>query len=164
MPLIAAKSPSQLKPIPTLTMQSPIQLLTRKFLEIELHAQPVKEGEDEFDVSHMIVVEQNEEEPTLWRSKVGVLIENISEDQLAPYVGEIIVVGTFELSEQFPEEKAEQMVYLNSGAILYGAIRELVLSLSSQSIHGELILPTIDARSFLPHPEASKEDSLPLKN
>jgi preprotein translocase subunit SecB len=131
-------------------MHSQIQLLGRKFLDIELHPQSTRGKENGCETSHMIVVIQDEEDATRWRTKFGIKIENISEDEPAPYVGEIIVAGTFELAEDFPAEKAKQMVYLNSGAILYGAIRELVSSLTSQGIHGELILPTIDARTFLP--------------
>ena len=131
-------------------MLSQIQLLSRKFLDIELHPQSTNGNKNGFETSHIIVVLQDEEDPTRWRTKFGIKIENMSTDQPAPYVGEITVAGTFKLAENFPAEKTKQMVYLNSGAILYGAIRELVLTLTSQSIHGELILPTIDARVFLP--------------
>jgi preprotein translocase subunit SecB len=130
-------------------MHSQIQLLSRKFLDIELHPQSTHGKENDCKTSHMIVVVQDDENPTHWRTKFGIKIENSSEEESAPYVGEIIVAGTFKLAEDFPAEKAKQMVHLNSGAILYGAIRELVSSLTSQSIHGELILPTIDARAFL---------------
>lgn len=130
-------------------MHSQIQLISRKFLDIELHPQSTHGKENSFKTSHMIVVIQDEEDPNHWRTKFGIKIENSSEEELSPYVGEITVAGTFQLAENFPADKAKQMVHLNSGAILYGAIRELVSSLTSQSIHGELILPTIDARAFL---------------
>lgn len=131
-------------------MQSPIQLNGRKFLEIKLQAHAIEGNSDNFDLSHRIAVVRDEEEPTHWRTKFGIRIENKPDQQSARYTGEITVVGQFSLAKEFPEEKAEQMVSLNSGAILYGAIRELVLNLTSQSIHGELLLPAIDARSFLP--------------
>jgi len=140
-------------------MNSPIQLLSRKFLDIELHSQSLDGGKKGFDMSHMIAVVQDAEEPTHWRVKLGVRIANKEEEQSAPYLGEITIAGHFQLAEDFPTEKAEQMVYLNSGALLYGAIRELILSLTSQSIHGELILPAIDARSFLPKSEEKKEET-----
>jgi preprotein translocase subunit SecB len=139
-------------------MQSPIQLLSRKFINIKLEAQPTEQGTDHsFEVSHLITVLQSEEDPTQWNTKFGVRIENKPDQETAQYTGEIIIAGHFTLDAKFPEEKAEQMVYLNSGAMLYGAIRELVTSLTSQSIHGELILPAIDARSFLPE-AADKEE------
>lgn len=138
-------------------MQSPIQLLSRKFINIQLEAQPTEKGTDHsFEVSHLITVLQSEEDPTQWNTKFGVRIENKPDEETAQYTGEIIIAGHFTLDAKFPKEKAEQMVYLNSGAMLYGAIRELVTSLTSQSIHGELILPAIDARSFLP--EAAGEE------
>ncbi|MDB4354096.1 protein-export chaperone SecB [Akkermansiaceae bacterium] len=141
-------------------MLSQIQLISRKFLDIELHPQSTQGKENGFETSHMIVVLQDEDDPALWRTKFGIRIENIDDDQPAPYLGEITIAGTFKLDEEFPKEKAEQMVYLNSGAILYGAIRELVLSLTSQCVHGELILPAIDARIFLPETEKEKVQSV----
>ena len=139
-------------------MLSPIQLISRKFLDIELRPQSKRGKESGFTTSHMIAVLQDEEDPTRWRTKLGIRIANLDEDHHAPYLGEITIAGTFKLSQEFPEEKAKQMVHLNSGAILYGAIRELVLSLTSQSIHGELILPAIDARAFLPETEKKDEE------
>lgn len=131
-------------------MQSPIQLLGRKFLDITLRSHAIEGSSDSFELSHLIAVVRDEEDPTHWRTKFGIRIENKSDQKSARYTGEITVAGHFSLAQEFPEEKAEQMVYMNSGAILYGAIRELVLTLTSQSIHGELLLPAIDARSFLP--------------
>jgi preprotein translocase subunit SecB len=140
-------------------MQSPLQLISRKFIDIELHPQERQDGPNGFRMTHMIAVDQNTEEPTHWKAKVGVKIENKEGDNPASYVGEITVGGSFVLSEKFPADKAEAMVSLNAGAILYGAIRELVISLTSQSVHGEFILPTLDARTFLPSTEEKEEKS-----
>ncbi|MBK1830524.1 protein-export chaperone SecB [Verrucomicrobiaceae bacterium R5-34] len=131
-------------------MHSPIQLLSRKFLNIELHPQAQNEEAWNFGLSHMIFVERDEDDPTLWRATVGVRLKDKEEKQPAPYIGEIRCAGHFRLDPEFPENKAEDMVHLNAGAILYGAIREFVLTHTSQSVHGELVLPTLDARCFLP--------------
>ncbi len=139
-------------------MQSPIQLINRTFLNIELHPQVQDADVCGFGLSHMISVDQNDDDPTLWRATVGVRIEDKAENQPAPYVGEIRSAGHFKLDPDFSEVKAVDMVHLNAGAILYGAIRELILSLTSQSVHGELVLPTLDARCFLPKRE-DEEDS-----
>ena len=138
-------------------MNSPIQLIDRKFTVISLSSQTAESDESEYDIGHLHAVRQDKEDPTHWQAKFGVRIAN-PENSRAHYVGEIVVVGTFTLAESFPQDKAEQMVYLNSGAILYGAIRELVISLTTQSIHGELVIPSIDARTFLPSKEDSSDD------
>ena len=141
-------------------MQSPFQLIGRKFIDIRLESHPIEGSDHSFEISHMITVVRDEEEPTRWRTKFGVRIENKPDQKTARYTGEITMAGHFSLDQEFPEENTEQMVYLNSGAILYGAIRELVLSLTAQSIHGELILPAIDARVFLPEDETKDEQEI----
>lgn len=131
-------------------MQSAIQLKNHKFLKIELNAQEFDGDETHYKLSHSLMVQPNEQDATRWQARLDLRITNDSEDTTSPYVGELSIAGHFTLDEDFPEDKAEQMVHLNAGAMLYGAIRELVLTLTSRSIHGELILPTIDARTFIP--------------
>lgn len=75
----------------------------------------------------------------------------------ANYQGQIEFEGIFDVHPEFPVERTEEMVRMNGGAILYGAIRETVLNLSSRSKHGPFELPTIDARMFLKPPGAAKE-------
>jgi preprotein translocase subunit SecB len=75
----------------------------------------------------------------------------------ANYRGQIEFEGIFDVHPEFPAEKVEEMVRMNGGAILYGAVREMVLSLSSRSKHGPFELPTIDARMFLKPPAILKE-------
>ena len=76
-------------------MHSQIQLLSRKFLDIELHPQSTHGKKNGGETSHKIAVIHDEEAPTRWRTKFGIRIENISEDEPAPYVGEIIASGIF---------------------------------------------------------------------
>ncbi|NQX01089.1 protein-export chaperone SecB [bacterium] len=75
----------------------------------------------------------------------------------ANYQGMIEFEGIFDIHPEFPAEKTEEMVRMNGGAILYGAIREMVLNLSSRSKHGPFELPTIDARMFIKPPAILKE-------
>lgn len=75
----------------------------------------------------------------------------------ANYRGQIEYEGMFDVHPEFPEEKIEEMVRMNGGAILYGAIREMVMNLTSRSKHGPFELPTIDARMFLKPPLTSQK-------
>lgn len=71
----------------------------------------------------------------------------------ANYRGEIEFEGMFDVHPEFPEDKREEMVRMNGGAILYGAIREMTINLTARSKHGPFELPTVDARMFLKPPE-----------
>jgi len=130
-------------------MQSAIQLQNHKFLKIELSAQECNGNEAQYKLSHSLIVQPDQQNPTRWQARLDLKIDDDSEESTSPYIGELSIAGHFTLAEDFPQDKAEPMVSLNAGAILYGAIRELVLTLTSRSIHGELILPTIDARTFI---------------
>ena len=73
----------------------------------------------------------------------------------ALHSGEIEFEGIFAVHPKYPEDKTEELVRMNGGAILYGAVRELVLTLTARSKHGPFEMPTIDARMFL-NPPAKK--------
>lgn len=67
----------------------------------------------------------------------------------ATFKGQIEFEGLFDVHPEFPEGKIDDLVRMNGGAILYGAVRELVLNLTARSKHGPFEMPTIDARMFL---------------
>src|ERR1035437_2764253 len=75
----------------------------------------------------------------------------------ANYRGQIEFEGIFDVHPEFPADKTEDMVRMNGGAILYGAVREMVLTLTSRSKHGPFEMPTIDARTFLSRPQKTKD-------
>ncbi len=78
--------------------------------------------------------------------------------------GEIEFEGIFDVHPDFPEDKTEDLVRMNGGAILYGAVRELVMNLTARSKHGPFEMPTIDARMFLKPPEkAASTKAVPKK-
>lgn len=66
-----------------------------------------------------------------------------SEAEIAPYLGEVVVVGMFDLNSEFPEASAVEMVSMNGGSILYGTVREILSNISSRGIDGPILLPMI---------------------
>lgn len=84
------------------------------------------------------------------------------ESEEANYRGQIEFEGVFVIHPGFPQDKVEELVKMNGGAILYGAVRELVLTLTARSKHGPFEMPTIDARMFL-KPPMKKTRSKPKK-
>ncbi len=133
-------------------MHSPIQLLDHKILRIYLDTQETKGETSELAFGHAIEVMQRGEEVGTWLVRLDVQFKPTSIPDAAPYIGEISVVGIFSLDASFPADKSEEMIYLNGGALLYGMARELLSNLTSRGIHGPVLLPTLDARCFLPNP------------
>jgi len=138
-------------------MHSPIQLIDHKILRVYFDTQEIKGDEAELSFSHAINVMPRGEQNGAWLVRLDVQFKPAANMDTAPYIGEISVVGIFSLDTEFPAEKAEEMVHLNGGALLYGMARELLSNLTSRGIHGPILLPTLDARCFLPMPTASKE-------
>ncbi|TAN52538.1 MAG: hypothetical protein EPN21_03780 [Methylococcaceae bacterium] len=75
--------------------------------------------------------------------KLRIMIAN-EQGKKAPYDVEIEAVGLFEINKAVKKEFCLEMAEINGAAILYGAIRDQVLSLTSRCIHGPLMLPTVN--------------------
>lgn len=135
-------------------MLSAIQRLEQKFTRIELIPSTEEDvSADNQSGGHILIVDQSELDPQIWYARLSVELLS-SEGAVAPYHGNIEVIGQFKLDPKFPVEKASDMVHMNAGAILYGTIRELVYTLTSRSLHGEAELPILDARCFIPKKES----------
>ena len=68
------------------------------------------------------------------------------EGQAFPYSFLIELVGLFDGSD-LPEEKREALVVANGASLLYGAARELLLTLSMRNMMGGLMLPSVSFES-----------------
>lgn len=64
------------------------------------------------------------------------------DEKPCPYLIDMKAVGLFEVSEQVPAEEQEKFVYENGASLVYGAIREMVSTVSARSAYGSLMLPT----------------------
>jgi preprotein translocase subunit SecB len=39
---------------------------------------------------------------------------------------------------------------MNAGSILYGMAREILSNITARAVHGPVLMPTLDVRSFIP--------------
>jgi preprotein translocase subunit SecB len=130
-------------------MHSPIQLLDYKILRINFDTQSMEEQSGEIEFNHAMEIFRAVEQGNTWLVRLDVQFKAAAE-KAAPYIGEIAVVGTFTLAHDFPEDKAEAMVFMNAGSILYGMAREILSNITARAVHGPLLMPTLDARTFIP--------------
>jgi preprotein translocase subunit SecB len=63
-------------------------------------------------------------------------------DKRCPYALDIKAVGMFSVNESVPEERREELAFENGAALVYGAIREMVSTITARSAFGTLLLPT----------------------
>lgn len=90
------------------------------------------------DVRHGKTTSQ--ENPLWW---VGVDFYILSdEEKRCPYSIDFKAAGLFTVDDTIPKEKEEAFVYESGAAMVYGAIREMVSTITGRSVHGVLTLPT----------------------
>lgn len=77
-----------------------------------------------------------------------------------PYTIDIELQGFFTIDPRFakPRER-EDIVLVNGASILYGAIREMVLTITSRSIFGAMQLPTMDFRDHIGQNNETKKSA-----
>lgn len=77
---------------------------------------------------------------------VAVALAGEDDSYPPPYTVDVQAVGQFEVRPDWPEEDKEKLVTITGSSILYGAIREQVLTLTSRGPNTPLMLPTITFR------------------
>lgn len=140
-------------------MLSPIQLQEHKILRIYFDTKKTEGDVAPLSFSHALTVHQQDAPENQWLVRLDLQFFPENEGETTAYVGEVAVVGVFTLDPKFPEEKASDMVHMNAGAILFGIVRELLNSISARGVHGPIVLPTVDARCFLPKPAEPSPES-----
>lgn len=140
-------------------MLSPIQLEEHKILRVDFETQIIEGEAAPLVFRHALTASQQSDQERKWLVRLDVQFVPESDSGTAPYIGEIAMAGLFTLASDFPMEKASDMVHINGGAILFGAVRELLSSISARGIHGPIMLPSVDARCFLPETKADGSSS-----
>jgi len=66
-----------------------------------------------------------------------------SEEVVAPYTIDVEAQALIEMAALEDEKRGENLVRVNGGSMIIGAIREQVTQLTARSIYGPLTLPTL---------------------
>lgn len=102
-------------------------------------------------------------EDNVWSVGVGFRIKpGDNKENPPPYEVDMFAVGFFEpLIDAIPKEvNLEKTLYESGAGIVYGAIREMVSTVTSRSAKGELMLPTpMFAGEYQKHLEREKASS-----
>jgi len=64
-------------------------------------------------------------------------------DKPVPYKLDVGAAGLFTVSPAIPPENQERLVYENGAALVFGAIREMVATVTGRFHRGSLVLPTL---------------------
>jgi len=77
---------------------------------------------------------------------LSVSIEMAEGKPAVPYQIDVAALGFVEVSEVIEEAKRRDLALVNGGSLVYGAVRELVTTITGRCIAGPLVLPTADFR------------------
>lgn len=91
--------------------------------------------------------------------RLNVTVSGDPENPLA-YTGDLTVVGLFEVDETYDVTRHLDVMRVNAVSLLYGAVREMIMTLSARSGPGILCLPTLSFTD-LPRRLAKPESQTP---
>lgn len=146
-----------------------IQLLEMQFVGVKVWPQPHEQFEGQniasFDFNEVEIGEisetyllTNEDDPLFYGVMLHIVIEN-KRGKIAPYDINVRVVGHFKIKKSIAKEERADLVTVNGCSMLYGAIREQVMTLSARSVHGMLILPTVSFQDKVKKDKNISQDS-----
>lgn len=86
-----------------------------------------------------------------------------SEAKPVPYKIDLYALGLVEVLDQVAEDKWHDLALVNGASLVYGAMRELVATLTARCVAGPLVLPTMDFRDHSQSsiPASSHADTAP---
>lgn len=131
------------------TLISHLQLKRSIFNEVSIRANPEGDIEGKVEFVPKVTCGHHGENPRLWRVEVSLEIKSGKNKPFA-YEGRVTAAGFFEVAAGFAEEEMAKFVAINGTSLVYGIIREMVLTVTSRSEKGELVLPTADFRNLSP--------------
>lgn len=141
-------------------MTSPLQLKSSHLTGIEMWPTATGPFIASSTVECEVDVARRGDSDREWKVALVVRFGGSCENPTAPVRGRISMEGEFSVDPHYPSDQVHRLVSVNGPSILFGAIREVVASLSSRTVEGPYFLPSV---SFLvpseispPVPDATK--------
>ncbi|MCP3722375.1 protein-export chaperone SecB [Paraburkholderia sp. CNPSo 3272] len=115
---------------------------------------------DEVDYSANVQVSAppDQTSPFQFALKLALVCQPKSPETQFPYTFNVEAEGFFQVQAE-DEDKGRKLLLANGTAVLYGAIREQLLTFSSRFSQGPMLLPTVNFLNLLPKTKA--EETVP---
>lgn len=122
------------------------------FQKVRVEATPNPILNAECEINSCVNVYRNQDDITKWKVQLTLTLAG----QNAPYTGEITAVGEYTVRGEQSEEASLNLVHVNGPAILYSAIREMVVNITGRGPHPAVLLPSI---TFIDRKQKKASDS-----
>jgi preprotein translocase subunit SecB len=123
---------------------SPLRILKHEFIRLQLVAAP--EPDEAKDPISVTIGRDPREFPgreNVWDLDLTLQFGASGPDEKAPYSGELVIRGSFEIEKDYPLENRLRLIKVTGASILYGACREMLANLTARSSRGIMFLPSI---------------------
>jgi preprotein translocase subunit SecB len=147
-------------------MKSPLEISSYFFPAVSVAADAeFKPAEDTSPPHIEVKVSVDHVENNTYQVALEITFGPENEEKKQPYAIEMIAIGIFHVAPDFPDP--EKLMRLNGAAILYGAAREFLITITSRGPWGAVTIPSI---SFLrpediePHKATKKSKKKATEN
>jgi preprotein translocase subunit SecB len=122
---------------------SPLQMERCYFRGVSISSNPIAKDEDlnRIDLDIEVSTIPDKQHPRQWLVFLDLKIKP-QEGVIAPYSGEISVMGRFTVEDNWPENQMERLVYINGAGLLYCSSRELISTITAKGFFDALCLPS----------------------
>ncbi len=93
----------------------------------------------------------------LWQINLQV-VQNVPEEKNSPYNFAVVLIGHFQVANQYPAAKRRRLLETNGCSLLYGTCREIIRAATAQGPHQPILLPTLSFYEPKPGSDAAHEE------
>ena len=146
---------------------SPLQLKQYWLSSLSVSTNPQFDpsGEAQLKIESNAQRTPNAHDPKEW--KVDLRVQSKVEDPKSfPYNFSLEITGVFGFATDVPAESREKIIAANGPALLYGALREILVSVTSRGPFSPVILPTVTFIDEVPQqqrPAGQKKELKPVE-
>ena|SRR5437867_4203760 len=123
---------------------SPLQLKQHFFTHFAVRAFEKGSPEAVASFEPAVFCEREPELANHWRLGLVIKLKGANHEKPLLYEVEVALQGIVEVNSDFPEEKREQLAFVNGLSLLYSASREMLLTATGRCAHGPMCLPTLN--------------------
>lgn len=140
---------------------SPLALEKHQFCEIRVTASKEDDPQGAFSLRTSRKLAPHNEDALRFVLELGVEIGTSDPDDPAPHEARLSIQGFFKVNGSYPEGRVNELVEVTGASMLYGACREMLISLTARGPHGIVSLPSV---SFIePKEQPAKKKSATSK-